>query len=481
MHGFDPAADVGRSLLGDKRRTARAARLVDLLKATPSASLPSVAGEADLEGCYRLLSNPAVTHEGLLSGHQEATTERAVACGSVFVIHDTTELSYALRGGHERVGMSKLSTNRQGCFVHNSLVVSACASRTPLGLVRMQPFVHRSGLKGASDDVVEFWDSGGGLYDNEHQRWPEAVRETKKQLAECKQVIHLCDREGDSYELLSTFVSENADFVVRLSQDRSVDSPDEQISRISDALNAVSWLSATRKADVNGRTGPRSAKDRAIYPDRVTRQAELSVRAAQVTIKRPGNRSDLADLPGVLALHVVQVRELNPPAEQDPIEWLLITALPIGDAAEIWAVVDAYRARWIIEEYHKALKTGCAIENRQPESAWAILNMLALTAPVAIDLLRIRTIADADPTRPAKEVVDPDSIGILRAVVKERHKLPPNPTIAQYRDALAAFGGHLKRNGRPGWLTLMRGTMRLNDCMIGARSAWADGAPKCDQ
>src|SRR5690606_35632108 len=154
-----------------------------------------------------------------------------------------------------------------------------------------------------------------------------------------------------------------------------------------------------------------------------------------------------------------------------PVEWLLLTTLPITDPSGITRIVDAYRARWTIEEYFKALKTGCAYEKRQLESRTALLNALGLLAPLAWRLLALR--AAADDQAPATTVLEPDELRVLRALSPDS-RLPTAPTIAQALAAIARLGGHFPQNGRPGWRVLWTGFHKLRERVEGYRLARAD-------
>ena len=142
-----------------------------------------------------------------------------------------------------------------------------------------------------------------------------------------------------------------------------------------------------------------------------------------------------------------------------PIEWYLYTSEPIETTEQLLAIVDYYRARWLIEEYFKAIKQGCDFEKRQLQDYEGLVNLLATFAPIAYRLLLIRQAArDPDPP-PALDVVSQDELDVLRKL--GRRKLPASPTASDVYLAIAALGGHIKYNGDPGWLTLSRGLQRL--------------------
>lgn len=138
--------------------------------------------------------------------------------------------------------------------------------------------------------------------------------------------------------------------------------------------------------------------------------------------------------------------------------WQLATRLPVETDDEIAAVVDAYRARWLTEEWFKSLKTGCAYQQRQLESLDALLVAFALLAPVATRLLAPRWLGRNQPDRRARDVLEDDEIACLRVLERQkRRRLPKNPTVGDVLLAIARLGGFLTRNKVPGWQVLGRG------------------------
>jgi hypothetical protein len=206
---------------------------------------------------------------------------------------------------------------------------------------------------------------------------------------------------------------------------------------------------------------PRIAWDklRKIHPPREERETTLFFAAEQVVLPRPAltnlSKARLAHMPENLQLNAVRVWEPEPPNGEQPVEWLLLTNEPIDTADDVYAIVDHYRARWTIEEYFKALKTGCAFERRQLQDYESILNALGVFAPLAYHVLLLRTQARAQPDAPAITVVSADQIDVLRAL--GRRKLPANPSARDVLLAVAALGGHIKYAPDPGWLTIARG------------------------
>lgn len=428
---------------GDKRLTKRLLRIVEGLSPNPAASLPDAASsDGELEGTYRFLENEKVTPQGILAPHYAATTRRAKDAGLVLCAHDTTELSYS-KG---REGLGRLNDGGSGFFAHVALALRADDARSPLGVIGLSTHVRRDApRKNKHTERIP-------PKERESYRWLESVDAVEDRLREQAAVIHLLDSEADAYLLLEHMVGQGARFVVRATHRRNVTCEGGERLPIEEALRAIEGV-FERDVPLSARTAlarPREKRNRNLSRD--MRIARLSFAATRVTLHAP--QGEQATTKSII-VNVVHVRELNVPVGAEPIDWKLYTTEPIDTPEEIARVVDFYRARWRIEELFKALKTGCAIEKRQLESMATLLNALAIFLPIACDLLTLRTIARADPTRPARDV-----LSTLVFLLLQRHprtKLAADATARDAMLAVARFGGHIKNNGEPGWLVLGRG------------------------
>jgi len=183
--------------------------------------------------------------------------------------------------------------------------------------------------------------------------------------------------------------------------------------------------------------------------------------------------------PDGLVVNVVRVWEPNPPANEPPVEWILLTSDPIDSATDLEHVVDVYRARWTIEDYFKALKSGCALERRQMESYDALRKVLAILAPIAWRLLYLRGLARSAPNRRPTWAFSSLELELLsRAPATRAYPRPKN--VHEALALLARLGGHLKNNGPPGWQTLGRGYEKLLLLRLGWRLA-KESEEKSDQ
>ncbi len=472
------SAEFETAAFGDARLTARLGTIADASAESPGQGFPIQArSDAGLEATYRFLNNPKIRPQGILEPHFNCTIRRAAESATlILAVHDTTEFEFDPESVRDELGW--LTPSKRGFLGHFALGVSADGLRRPLGLLGMAtlfraPFPKATAADKADKKKAKKKKGCGTDLNGEARRWSDLAQEVSERLAERVEVIHVMDREGDSYALLGTLLGANQRFVIRVNHDRVV--IDDDLSNGKDRLFTILNRAngqIERKVKISKRKkGSGPAKALQEHPDREERTATLLFSATSATLKRPKARS--SKLPAALTLNFVHVWEPDPPPGQDPVEWRLVTTEPTSTVEEIVAVVDWYRARWLVEEFFKALKTGCAYEKRQLESRSAMLNALALLAPVAWRLLVLRDLSRTHSDAPATEALTETQIKVLAAVVKRLKlnvKLPKHPTVGQAMLAIAALGGHIKHNGRPGWQVLGRGFDKL---LIAELGWWA--------
>jgi hypothetical protein len=448
--------------LGDERLNRRLERLAEQLAKAPATSFPkAAASDSELEATYRFLGNDRVSPKEILEPHIRRTLARMANLGAAVVVaHDTTEFNF---GASEREDLGRVGRGKSfGFYGHFALAVSRDAMRTPLGMLGFS--VHkRTGLKGRRGHSAL-----QASANNEGLRWGELVEEVEDTVAGLP-VIHVMDREADAYTLLAGLVARGRRFVIRsASGDRKVVGNDDL--SVADVLSRTTTV-AERSVSISARGVSKLPSYRKHHPARRARTAVLSVSCQTVTLRRPASAS--ACPTRTLTLNVVRVFEPNPPAGQSPIEWRLWTTEPIETAQQALDVVDAYRCRWVIEEYFRALKQGCAFEERQLESMHTLLNALALFVPIAWRLLALRTIGREAPQSPATNLLTATLLRCLSFLLRHKNRpdLPENPTVHDALLAIAGLGGHIKNNGDPGWIVLGRGLDALLAAHLGYLAA----------
>lgn len=451
--------------LGDPRRAQRVLKVVAALAKHPDQSLPRALGTTfDLKAAYRLLNQDEVDLDDVLEGHREQTIARAEQAGKVLVLHDTT--TFKLEHADPRE-IGYLPTGKAGFFAHVGLVVDAGRQRRPLGIVHVEPFWRekRSGRgsrkKHLSGHQIKKWD------DREATRWARGVQSSQEHLSDCE-VIHVMDREGDKFELLAHLQQHQERFVIRSKHDRRLSFAEHEGQSLRDVARRQPVL-LQRAVHLSRRVASTAPRSRALAPARQSRPATLSITAATVVLRRPNYLG--ADFASEIQLNVVHVEELEPKSGDQPVVWTLLTSEPIETTEQVEQIIDIYRYRWLIEELFKALKTGCAYEERMFETRHPWLNLLAISLPIAVELLWIRGRTGDNPNGPAEEILTQQQLEVLRAM--GHRKLSAQPTALEALLAIAAIGGHIKQNGSPGWAVIGRGYQTLLDYEAGWAAARA--------
>lgn len=452
--------------LGDPRRARRVIRTVTNLASKPEASFPEAMGsEADIEGAYRLMNSGRVTMEELNDSHAEITARRAAEAKVVLAIHDSTTFEFP-HGDPETIGYT--NNGKAGFMGHYTLVVSK-NDKQPLGVVHLEEVVRaQRPRKRSSSKTAKRKRSGSETVrdpNRESMRWNRGFAAAQERLQEAE-VIHLADREGDNYDLFAQALTDGCRFVIRARVlHRRVRDPEGESQMLREVIQGARGV-ITREVELSPRKGASGLTS--AHPARSARLANLEFSATRVVLPRP--RIQPPELPKELEVNVVRVWESEPPPGEVPIEWVLYTTEPIATSADVAEVVDLYRDRWLIEECNKAIKTGCRYEHRQFESRDALLTLLALTLPIACEVLALRAACRRNPNAPATSVLNATQLAVLAHMGSR--KLPRNPTIRDALWAVAALGGHMKTNGEPGWLVLHRGMARLLAYEEGWSAGW---------
>ena len=447
--------------LGDPRRGRRLHRIVEAAGVSPGVGFPQMFdSDSQAEGLYRFVNNEHVDSAGVLAGHVDASLVRARQEQICLVVHDTTEVDYS--GEVPRKGLGRLGGSDSGFLAHVSLLVSADGDRVPIGVAALEHFARTGRKKKKKKSSKE----RRGDPTRESTRWRRQCAHVEDLRGDRFEAIHVMDREADIYDLVAWAVPNEARFVIRAAQDRSIE--DDDSARLFGALDALTPV-AIRTLDVSERPAGTTPSQLKRHPKRSAREATLAFAGKRVVLRRPQGAS--ADLPKATEVNVVRVWEPNPTPGEPPIEWVLLTSEPIDTEEQLCRIVDWYRARWTIEEFFKALKSGCSIEKRQLESYDALTVALAIFVPIAWRMLLLRSLSRTCPDAPATTVLNDIQLRVLAA--KLRRDPSTLLTVAHALYAVARLGGHLKNNGPPGWQTLGRGYVDLLLLEAGFRIAVA--------
>jgi hypothetical protein len=439
---------LGQAQLGDPRRTRRLVRLTAAVAAQPHASLAQACGDAaSTKAAYRFFDGAETSFidrpAAIRTAHSTATKQRIADQGRVLAVQDTTSLDFT---GHVATDLGPLErAGRTGLFVHSTLAVTLTG--VPEGLLAQQVWARPAAPPGGRRSRRQ-----RPIAAKESQKWLTALQESRQTLPPGVTLVHIGDREADIYDLFHTAAAlPDTALLIRAAQDR----------RVATGLGTL-WaqVEAQPVADTRVLSLPRA-------DDRPARQARLSLRWAHVALEPPRHRA--AEHLPPLPVDAVLVREEAAPPGEVPVEWLLLTTVPVTDVASAWERVTWYTYRWRIERYHFVLKSGCRIEQRHLETATRLACCLAVYAVVACWLLRLVYAARLTPEAPVTTLLPPEEWTV---VWQARHLTTPPPAAPTLRllvREIAGLGGFLGRraDGEPGVKTLWQGLQRALDLLTG--------------
>lgn len=437
--------------LGDQRLDARTAMLLSALGNRPNLSIPAAcAGRAEMQAAYRFFDNEKVTFERVLAPHVDRTLQRMGEQEVVLLVQDSSEIEL-MRPQQEIVGVGELDGSRQGLLLH--AMHAYTPDGTPLGTVSAEYLNRTEGVCHAPKPQKEQKRKQTPIEQKESMRWLNGLRQARQIAAQLPQVqcICVCDSEADIYELFAEprCAEEGgpaANWLIRACQDRAlVVEGQDQPRHLRDALLAGPVLYELELL-IRGREAKTAVEDRARCQTRQSRQATVKIRAATVTLRAPW-RSD-RKLPPV-TVNVVLVREDNPPAGEEPVEWILVTTLPIDTLQQVRQVVEYYCVRWNIEILFRTLKTGCRIERRRFEHVDRILPCLMMYLIVAWRTMFVCRMGRECPDADCQTLFEPSEWKAVWAAV--HHKKPPKkrPTLSQMVHLIARLGGYVEHPQKP--------------------------------
>jgi len=434
--------------LGHEARRKRAVQIVAQMMTDPSASIPEfTVTKAAAKATYRMLANEDVTHEGLLSGHIAHTMRRCSGLERVLVIQDTMTASFGGRAARSGLGPVNDADGIWGCLVHTALAVELTPTHhRVLGVLHQHVWTRPMEKKPRDETAAQ-----RRKRTRESERWPDVQRDIATGFGslgiDAPHIVLAADREGDIFELFEELDRIEHSFVIRAQHNRLVVSNDKDDEReYSLARVRSAPVIATKTVSVPARG-----------PGRPARTASLVLRATTIEVKPPKNRERKG---APVWMNIVLAEEVNPPSDKAAVRWYLLTREPIETAEQVLDVTRIYETRWLIEEFHMGLKTGCSFEERQMETAQALLNFLAFASIVACKLLQLRDAARAPEPASASSILTASQLLLLRDVYP---RLPQDCTSTQALRAIATLGGFYdsSKKVRPGWRTLTAGYVRL--------------------
>lgn len=435
--------EFGFAQLGDQRRNKRLVSIAQHLAASPGGTLPQAFPDwAELKAAYRFFGQRGVSFERVLAPHLERTRQACRQPGEYLLIEDTTLLDYTHLGAAQDLGIIGDGAGR-GFELHSALAVRVqgwSLEQRPEGTV-----VGLLDQQCRSPQLAPAGESRRARLSRprKSQRWAAGLK-TAGRPPEGSRWIYVADRESDFYEPLQICQQHGVDWVIRAYQDRRLA---DEVGRLKELLS---------QAPVRGETTV-EVRARGGQP---ARTAIVQVRSMRVDLDgpwRPGGwQAPLRDV------GVVEVREVHAPqGVKEPLHWVLLTSLPCASWAQAQRVVGYYTARWWIEEYHKALKSGAGVEQSQLERADRLEPLIAVLAVVAVRLLSTKMLARSRPESfEAASSFGPEMLAVLERKLGQPKGGWTNRNLMRSVAHLGGFIGR-KHDGEPGWQTIWRGWQRL--------------------
>ena len=430
----------GECDLGDKRRTQRAVQVAAQFAADPSGSTTRQTESWDeCKAVYRLMDQEDVTFRAMAEPHWRHT--RAQTSGDFLLLGDTTTVDF---GRHRKVeGLAPVGNGGgRGFLLHSSLMVGA-ESEEIVGMAG-QTIYHRQPVPKGETFRQRL------ARERESKIWGEVI-DVVGPAPQGVRFTHVFDRGADNFEVYCHLMLSQTGWVVRAAQrKRRIYAPSGERCRLDHYLGSLP-VSGTYALSVRANH------------DQPARTAEVDVRFGPLLVPAPRDCGKFVRQCGItsITMWVVEVREVSPPRGVQPLHWVLLTSHAVESFADAWRVIGYYEKRPLIEEYHKALKTGCRLESRQYRKSRRLEALGGMLSVLAVRLLQLKSVARVDPDRPAERVVPKRWLDMARCTQRGKHRTIS--TVQEFYHAVARLGGWLgrKHDGQPGWITLWRGFDKL--------------------
>ncbi len=456
--------------LGDKRLDARLIKLCDRFSDAPERPINQACADwAETKAAYRFFQNENVEIGEILAAHRCKTAQRAKKHKTILAVQDTSYFVYTSHPKTEGLCKMSLKNGKNVKKIYsNGLMVHTCLAVTteglPLGLLDQKIFLRklRSKKTGKANphDYLP-------VEEKESYRWLESLENTKEVMGHTD-IVTVCDREADLYDFFKYSHQIGAPVLVRAKADRTIN----RSSRYAQKEVTKLWDHMRQQPETGSYTIdiPKRSKTKHCK-EREARTATVTVRFGSFIFNPPRNnpKHNTEPLPD-LEMNAIYVLEPNPPDGEEPVEWMLLTDLPVTSYEETYEKVMWYCLRWRIEMYFKVLKSGFRVEACRLGHAERLARYLTVMSIVAWRLFMITLIARTDPATSCSRFLADREWKVLFLKANKNKALPKKPPcIGDVVIWVAKLGGYLARksDGPPGTITLWRGWKRLADLTEG--------------
>lgn len=442
--------NFGGCELNDKRRSQRLVKFARQAADQPASSLPKIGEDwGGTKGIYRLLDCPDATLESVTETHRRNVL---LEQGQFLVVSDTSHIDMGWQRNLANAGPIGPGKGK-GFLLHSGLLLDA-KDGSLIGLAAQSARIRSPQRQGKQNDSVRAkrW--------RESEMWPELMEQVGAP-SEGAEYIHVCDSAADTTESFVTAVTLNTEFVIRVGRHHRNVLVDDEEMPLSAAYSRTEEL-GQYDLEVGQGNGRKARTVRVI----------ASAKRIELQVPKNGSRrikQHVANGGGNITAWVVRAVEANPPKNADPIDWTLLSTVPVESFDDAWKVISWYEHRWLIEEWHKALKSGCKLESRQLQDTRRLLPLIGVLSVVAVLLIQLKQAAKTNPEGKAKYLVPNLWLKLLKA--KRKVRTTSDATNREFWRAVAKLGGFLgrKHDGEPGWQTIWRGWQELHTLAEGAQ------------
>jgi len=436
--------EFGGAELGDHRRVKRLEEIARDFYARPEGSVPqSCQSRAKTKAVYRFFDNRNISMEKILAPHYKSTLSRIRKEKIVLAVQDTTSLNYSAHPATENLGLIGTAKDGPiGLLVHDTMAFTL--EGTPLGLLDVQSWARNPADFGKKHERHKL-----PIEQKESNKWLKSFASVQTAQKKCQdtQLVSVGDREADIYELFHTAISDphGPKLLVRAAQNRLLSEEQDKL---------MEYVAGQASSGTQVIAVPRKGKQPA-------REAVLEIRYTEVKLKAPVSKADGEDI----SIWAVLAQEVEAPEGVTPLKWLLLTTLEIQSFEQAAEMLSWYCIRWGIEVYHKTLKSGCKIEERQLGNADRIEACLSIDMVIAWRIYHLTKLGREIPNVPCTVFFEEAEWKALVAY-KTRNPIPPKktPTLREALRMVASLGGFLgrKSDGNPGTKSVWLGLQQLD-------------------
>lgn len=430
--------------LKDKRLKQRLVKIMEDFSASPGKSVFLASGSRSAaKAVYRFLANDNIQLSEIMEGIRKGTSNKIREAGErvILCIQDTTSISF---GNREKIqGMGYYCQSEQkGMNVHSAIAVTP--DGLPLGLLHQE---YRTRETPSDQTLSKEEKKARPIEEKESYQWLSTIEGASKGIPEGVDRIHVCDREGDFYELFDMAEKNGETFLVRILQDRQT-------------LDGRKIITDLKQQDPQGTLAVHIARDtKKNIPARIVL---MNYAYGEYEIICPRRRKE-DHLAKSIKISGIYVWESGVPKEKR-IQWLLMTNSKLADNESAVKMIEYYAQRWKIERFHYVLKSGCGIEKKQARSYESLCLLTLLNSEIAMRILNLTYIGRLFPNAPCNILLEEDEWRVLYCISNKTKQYPEKPyTLQKAIRYIAKLGGFVgaPSDGEPGVKVMWIGLEKL--------------------